>query len=355
MFRTFAASLLVVAAGTAQADGPVIDFDLKLAGSVRLLDSDFEFGDDNIKPVNNASRASVGFSAPYLGLNLFGLIEAGEKNKQMGIDALRQAYVGLNSGLGTVVVGKKASDFRLSGEALDPFYDTSITGFNGFESREGAGYGLSNLTNGFSHNTVAYASPELFGGLRLNAAVYVSGEEAPNDELDYGAGAEYATAGFGDDHQLKAGVQYLKIENPASFVVGSPARNGLLTVAGSPGVSDNYRLYGSYTAGALNLGASYESIDVAAEPEARAYYFLSGTYELTEATQLAASYGWLDFAAGSPRLSGDGYSVGVFHKLAPNLSGYAGLRQVSLDAAGRTTTAAVGLSYSIKAQAKPGR
>ena len=351
MFRSIAVSLLAIAAGTAQAAGPEINFDATLAGSVRLLDSDFEFGDDNIKPVNNASSVSVGFAAPYLGVNVFGLVQAGEKNKQMGIDALRQAYVGLSSGIGSFVVGKKASDYRLSGEALDPFYDTSVSGFNGFESREGAGYGLSNLTNGFSHNTVAYASPEILGGLRLNAAVYVSSEDAPNDELDYGAGAEYATAGFGDGHTLKAGVQYLKIENRASFVVGSPARNGLLTVAGSPGVSDSYRVYGSYTAGALNLGASYENVDVAAEPEARAYYFLSGTYDLCDKTQLAASYGWLDFAAGSPALSGDGYSVGVFHKLAPNLRGYAGLRQVALDAAGDTTTAAVGLSYSIKAKA----
>ena len=351
MFRSLAVSLLAVAAGSAQAAAPEVNFNATLAGSVRLLDSDFEFGDDNIKPVNNASSVSLGFKAPYAGVMVFGLAEAGEKNKELGIDALRQAFVGVETGIGQFLVGKKASEYRLSGEKLDPFYDTSVVGFNGREAREGASYGLSNLTNGFSHNTVGYLSPALLGGLRLNAAAYVSSEDAPNDEIDYGVGAEYALPGFADGHSLSAGVQYLKIENPASNVAGNPSRNGLVTVGGSPGVSDSYRVYGSYAAGSVVLSGSYENVDVAAEADARAYYYLSGTWALCDKTQIAASYGWLDFAAGSPALSGEGYSLGVFHELASNLKGYAAARQVSLDVPGDTATIAVGLSYSIDARA----
>lgn len=354
MLRLIGLGVFMVASSQAFAAGTEIVVSGKLAGSARYLDSDYE-GADEFKLVNNASRVSLGVQTTTGDFQWFGVVEAGEKNQKAGIDALRQLYAGVETPVGAFVVGRKASDYRLSGESLDPFYDTAIAGFNGREAREGAGYGLSNLTNGFSHTTLAYTSPALFGALRLNAAAYLSSEDEPNDQVDYAAGAEYSMPGFGADHRLDLGVQYIKIENPAAFAAGNPARNGLLTVGGSPGESDSYRAYASYATAQFTLSASYESVDVAAEPEARAYSFVSGTYALCERTQLAASYGWLDFETGSPALSGTGVSLGVFQELLPNLKGYIAARQISLDAAGDATTAAVGFTYSFSVAAHPQR
>lgn len=353
MVRSFAFTLLALSAQAAWAQSE-ISLNANLSGSVRSLDSDFENVDHDVDAVNNASSVSLGASVKQSELTWFGLVEAGQKNDKAGIESIRQFYVGVDTAFGQFVAGKKSSEYRLTGEALDPFYDTSVTGFNGREAREGASYGLSNLTNGYSRNMVAYTSPALMGGLRLNGGVFVGTKDAPNDEMDYTAGAEYSMPAFGEGHQLSAGLQYLKIENPASFAAGIPARNGLVTVAGSPGLSDNYRVHGMYTAPRFSLGASFEHIDVETESEARGYLFLSGTYSVTTATVLAASYGRLDFSAGSPALSGDGYSLGVFHKLCDNLSAYLAARQVSLDA-GDTTTAALGFTYNFTATARPSR
>lgn len=354
MLRLIGLGVLVVASSQALAAGEEIVVSGKLAGSARYLDSDYEGGDE-FKPVNNASRISLAAQTTTGDFRWFGVVEAGEKNQKAGIDALRQLYAGVDTPVGEFVVGRKASDYRLSGETLDPFYDTAIAGFNGREAREGASYGLSNLTNGYSHTTLAYATPALFGALRLNAAAYLSSEDEPNDQVDYAAGAEYSMPGFGADQRIDLGVQYLKIENPAAFAAGNPARNGLITVGGSPGESDSYRVYASYAAARFTLNASYESVDVATEPEARAYSYVSGTYALCEKTELAASYGWLDFENGSPALSGTGVSLGVFRELLPNLKGYVAARQISLDAAGDATTAAIGLAYSFSVAAHPQR
>lgn len=345
--RFLSAAMLIAASPLAQAQEIDASVSGYLAGSARYLDSDFEPLEDETKFVNNASRLSLEASLQQGDFTPFARLEVGDKNNEAGIEHVRQFYVGVETPWGQLVAGKKSSQFRLTGEALDPFYDTAVVGFNGREAKEGASYGLSNLTNGFSRNTIAYTSPVLLDGLRINGGVFVSSKDAPNDEVDSTLGAEYTLPGFGGEgHEIVAGVQYLQIENPAAFVAANPVRNGLVTVAGSPGESENYRVHARYIAPSFSLGASFEHIDVKAEPEARGYAFVSGTYAVSPTTRLAASYGNLDFSTGSPALSGEGYSLGVFHKLAERLNGYVAGRYVSLDAPGETYTAAVGLAYS---------
>lgn len=349
MQRMLAATALALVAQSAFAVETDLSFDAHLAGSVRHLDSDFEAVGDEYDTVNNASKAGLALSVKHDALHWFARVDAGEKNEKAGIESLRQLYAGVDTPLGQLLVGRKANDYRLSGERLDPFYDTSVTGFNGREAREGASFGLSNLTNGFTTNTVAYTTPSILGGLRLNAAGYFGREDAPNDETDYAAGADYVITGPDDQYLASAGVQYIKIENPASFAAGNVDRNSLLTVSGSPGKSESVRVHGSFRTPRYSVGVSFENVDVAAEPEPRHYLLVSGSYSLNASTQLAATYGKLDFEAGSPALSGDGYSLGVIHKIGMGFSGYLAARQVMLDVPGDSTTIALGLAYDFEA------
>lgn len=345
-FTPVAALLLGAVAAPAQAIEAELKLDTYLAGSLRYLESDFERAEDNWEGTNNASRVGLTGFVKNDYARLFAVYDRGLRNDKAGIEQVRQVYAGLDTAYGQLVGGKKASEYRLSGERLDPFYDTSVTGFNARAQSEGASYGLSNLTNGFSRNMIGYTTPALFGTLRINGAVFLNDKDGPNDQEDYSGGASLTVPGLAEGDGVTVGAQYLKIENPAAFIAGNPARNELLAVAGSPGVSTSYRTYGAYAGPKFSIGASYENVDVDAEPSARKYYFAAGTYALTEQVRVALSYGRLDFKTGSPALSGDGYSAGLFYKATPQVNTYVAVRQVYLDNVGDTTSVAVGMSIA---------
>jgi|GEM_PF-1405017 len=324
-----------------------------LAGSLRQLDSDFETAEDDFEGTNNASRVNLNGSVKNEYGKLFAAYERGLRNDKNGIEQVRQVYAGIDTGYGQLVGGKKASEYRLVGEQLDPFYDTSVVGFNGRAHSEGASYGLSNLTNGFSRNMVAYSTPMLFERLQLNGAGFFNDKDAPNDKTDYGFGARYSQPGLEEGAMLTAGVQYLKIENAAAFAASNLTRSEMLAVGGSPGPSASIRVYGAYTAPKYSLAVSLEQIDVDAEPEAREYFYAAATYAVAENTRMALSYGRLEFKAGSPALSGDGVSFGVFQKLGKYMNAYVAGRKVYLDGPGDTSSLAAGVSINLDAKLLP--
>ena len=352
-FTPVAALLLGAIAAPAQAIEAELKLDTYLAGSMRYLESDFERAEDNWEGTNNATRVGLAGFVKNDYARLFAVYDRGLRNDKAGIEQVRQVYGGIDTAYGQLVGGKKASEYRLTGERLDPFYDTSVTGFNGRAQSEGASYGLSNLTNGFSRNMIAYSTPVLFGSLRVNGAAFLNDKDGPNDEVDYSGGASITVPGLSEDDGATLGAQYMKIENPAAFAAGNPTRNELLAVSGSPGVSTSYRAYGAYSAPKFSVGASYENIDVDAEASARKYYFAAGTYALTDSVRLALSYGRLDFKPGSPALSGDGYSVGLFYKANPQVNTYVAVRQVYLDNVGDTTSVGVGMSIAFDVKLYP--
>lgn len=349
------AALLLSAIAPAQAAvAPELSIHGYAAGSLRYLETDFEKGEDQFEGSNNASRLSAKAGVKFDQIATWLIYERGLKNDKAGIEAERQAYLAVDTPYGQLRAGKKASEYRLSGERLDPFYDTSVTGFNGRAQSEGASYGLSNLTNGHSRNMLAYASPLLFEGLQVNGAVFKGNQDPLDNQTDVTGGASWTQAGFGGEGRaLTIGAQYLKIDNPSAFSAGNPVRNERVTVGGSPGISTSYRAFGAYTTAKFSLGASYENVDVKAEPEARRYYYLAGSYALSETLRAALSYGRLDFAAGSPALSGNGYSLGLFRKLGESTNAYIAARQVSLDASGDTTSLAAGLSVNFDIKLVP--
>ena len=351
----FAMALLALGlSGTAMAETPELTLGGYLAGSLRDLKSDFEPMEDGFEGTNNASYLNLKASYKTELFNSFAFYERGLRNDKAGIEPDRQLYLGVDGAFGRLTIGKKASAYREAGERLDPFYDTSVAGFNGRAMSEGASYGLSNLTNAFSRNGIAYRTPEILGGLQLNAGAFIGTENAPNQKVDAAAGFAYTVKDVaGEGTTLSLGSQYLKIKNGSPFVLGNSRINDRVPVGGTPGESDNVRVHGAFTTSKFSLGASFEHIDVKTEPKARGYAFVAATLALDEATRVAASYGRLEFKTGSPALSGDGFGVGLFRKLGDSVNGYIAGRRVSLDGPGKTNSVAVGLSFNFSTKLYP--
>ncbi len=319
------------------------------AASARELRGNIQTNLAQFEGIDNGSRAELRAALNFAPLRIAATYERGFRNDRAGIMPERQRNVTFDSALGKLLVGDAPSAFRVSGERLDPFFDTALSGFNGRVLGEGANYGLSNLTNSVTRNSLAYTSPELFGGLKLNAGGYLGTKDAPNDEIDRAVGIAYEFKNlFGEGNVLQLGAQGLQIENPTAFALGNSRLNRRSPVGGSPGESDNIRLHAAFATPRFSLGVSGEHIDVKAEPKARGYLFSSATVALNSNIRLAASYGRLNFKTGSPALSGDSYALGFFARLSDSTNGYIGARRTLLDNNTDATIAAIGLSMSFR-------
>lgn len=349
----------LMAAPVAQA----VETDVYLNGRIAFSGSYFDTDSGSVADIkNNASRVGLYAQASEGGLRAFVSYERGfdrynpNTGNEDSQDAVRAFFGGVSGDFGTVMLGRFRSDYRLAGERVDPFYDTSIVGFTGNTTggdsyREGANYGLSNLTNGYSDNGLVFRSQD-YAGLRFNVGLFANDNnetDPAGDKHDYAAGVSY-TAGrlLGYDNELHVELQHLDINNQASSGVPfDPAAS----VGGSPGESSNTRLSASYAHGQLfSLGLSVENVDVEGEPDPRLYSYLSGTLGLTDRTTLAAGYGYLDFEP--VRISGNGISLGVFHQLMERVNTYAAVRFVDYDetvnGTDSTTAFAVGMSYDFE-------
>lgn len=309
---------MLAAAQSAQALEP----DVNLSGTFGLSLSYFDKSNDSgiaevsdVDLENNASNFRLTAAAQDVGIRAFIAYERGAETEEFGIEQVREFFGGVSGKYGTLLYGRKATDYRLAGERLDPFYNTSMAGFNGSFASEGGGYGLSNLTNGFTSNTIAYRSPVFFG-FSGNVAAYINDDPdtGNGEETDYAAGLGYANS---DWLGLDVGVQYLSI-------------NGGV-VALSPGDSDNLRVHGSIGQKLWAVGLSFEIVDVGAEQDPRKYAFVSGSYQLLEDLRLALSYGNVKDTPDGIGFDGNGATVGAFYDLTKNLTTYAALRYVALD------------------------
>lgn len=325
-----AGALSLVAALPAQALEP----DVNLSGTFGLSLSWYQ--NDNVATdttdldvENNASNFRIAAAAQELGIRAFMAYERGASNDQLGVEDVREFFGGMSGKAGTLLYGRKSTDYKLAGARLDPFYNTSVAGFSGQFASEGGGYGLSALTNGFTSNTIAYRSP-VWGGFTANGAAYINdnNSQGAGDEADWGIGGGYAN---GDWLGLDAGLQYLDING--NVVAGAPG-----------GDSSNVRLHASIGEKLWALGLSLERVSVASEPDARQYAFVAGSYQLTEALRLATSVGAV---ADSPNFDGVGATAGAFYELTKNLTTYGAVRHVGLDNGNedKVTTAALGVKF----------
>ena len=278
---------------------------------------------------NNASNFRLTAAAQEIGLRAFMAYERGASNDQLGVEDVREFYGGVSGALGTLLYGRKSTDYKLAGARLDPFYNTSVSGPTAQFANEGGGYGLSTFTNGFTSNTIAYRTP-VWAGFSFNGAAYINdnNNQGAGDDADWGLGASYAN---GDWLGLDAGVQYLDVNG--NVVTGSPA-----------GASSSVRLHASLGEKLWAVGVSLERVDVALEPDARQYAFAAGSYQVLENLRVALSLGAV---TDSPSFDGVGGTVGAFYDLTRNLTTYAALRHVTLDNGNedKATTVAAGVKF----------
>lgn len=335
--------VLAVGLGLTAPVALALDPEVTLSGTFGLSLSSFEFDGRTLQRrdtdvENNASNFRIAAAAQDLGIRAFIAYERGASTERTNaeggtaVEDVREFFGGVSGAWGTLWYGRKASDYRVAGERLDPFFNTSVAGFNGQFASEGAGYGLSNLTNGFVSNTIGARTPEFFGFTASGAAYVNDQDTTTGDRADYAAGLGYANS---DWLNLDAGVQVLDVNSTAPVVVTAP------------GPTQAYRLHASLGANVWAAGLSYEIVDVEAEPEARHYVFVAGSYQVLESLRLAASYGGVDKTNPDTGFNGNGATLGAFYDVTRNLTAYAAGRVVKLDNAedATSTTLATGVKF----------
>lgn len=180
-------------------------------------------------------------------------------DKDLADAALRNTFVGLSGGFGTVLVGRHDTPYKLAGSA-DLFGDTiadsqgtgGIIGYGGFDTR--------------ANNTVAYVSPTVSG---FHAAVAVVPGEAAGTAAD-GLADAYSAAAIYINGPLKATLGYENYDN----IVDNNA----------------WKANVGYVLGSLKLGGTYEKQSRAAANSDATNYLVSAAFGMGNIT-LMAQYG----------------------------------------------------------------
>lgn len=348
---------LIIAAAVASVLAPAtVLADTTLYGALRLSAVGGDKGTGDIGGVkNNASR--IGLKGTYGedgGLqgffNLQGGIDVdgnGLSGTGSGGDAFssRFAFAGVKGGFGKAVAGRISTPYKMAGLKIDPFYDTSAGPLNG-----GSNYGLSGLTNGWTNNAIGYVSPKLGGAVTINVTAFLNKEEgttptgstvaslAAAETAAVTAQAAAATAfaansSAANDTALNAANIALStarsrvnnVDPDNAYNVGATySKNGLTAsvqyLTGFAGNSSNdnaVRVTGGYKTSAFSIGASFEDIDVRGANNDHTNTYVAGTYKVAPKTTLAASFGSIeDNGVGARDSAGDGFTVGVFQKVA---------------------------------------
>ena len=229
---------------------------------------------------------------------------------------------GIKGGFGKLAYGRMTNAYKKPGFKMDPFYNTAHINAAGTFNAGGATYGLSPGINGFTDNSIEYSTNKIAGLLHLNVGVYIDDTNA--DEHGTVIGGTFTTK------NLWAGVQL--------------AANG--TVATLPGIaadSDALVVFAGYKEGGLKAGLSFEQVDetVSSNKESVQYLYLTGTYGISDGTDVSVSFGTVDKGV----REGSGFHLGVFHKIAKNTKLFATIGSVSLDATGKGDASNVSIGF----------
>lgn len=282
---------------------------------------------------NNNSYYGIKGSITEGQLTAFGGYERTLDNDGAGADTTRQGYFGLKCDtFGTLQFGQFATAYMESGRKLDPFYNTTVAGIAGPGASNS--YGLSatltaeTLGSGFIDNQVAYTTPS-FGGLTVNAAVFMlEGTGSTTGDHDYALGAEYSNAG------ISVGVQALDVNNLTNF--------GVATTGSA------VRVYGGFNVAQFGVNISAEKVDGSGVGGATDYVFASGWFGVTPATRLALALGKEnnDSPGGAGGVEGDSVSLGVFHDVVKNFTGWVAARHFdATGVGGQADVITLGASY----------
>ncbi|MEW6676409.1 MAG: porin [Pseudomonadota bacterium] len=239
---------------------------------------------------------------------------------QMSIDGgtidsgLRNTFIGLAGGFGTVVLGRHDTPYKMVGSA-DLFGDTAadaqcsaggvatsqcIIGRNAFDNR--------------AANTLAYISPD-FSGFQVAAAI------VPGEEMG-GTTASNDANGLMDAYSLSATYK----NGPLNAGLGYERFDGDMASAVTTGLEDRdaWKFNIGYAFGDLKVGYTYERSDnasVATGQEQDSGHLLSAAYGMGPIT-LAAQYGrFSDDTSGFDDVKR--WTVGAIYSLSKRTNVYA--------------------------------
>lgn len=258
-------------------------------------------------------------------------------NTAFGGAGLRNTFVGVNGGFGTVLIGRHDTPYKLVGSA-DQFADTAadsqsnttgIIGRNGFDNR--------------ANGTIAYVSPD-FSGFHFAAAVI------PGEENIGGAGAaaavgnnarglmdSYSLAGIYKNGPLNVGLGYEQF--------GAKTGDAVATDKSIDALKANV----GYTFGDIKVGYTYERSDdqranTAADPQSTdTGHLLSVAYGMGPIT-LAAQYGKFDDKGNGATQAANDLSrwvVGAVYSLSKRTNVYAAYMQDSYTGANEASQNAI--------------
>jgi predicted porin len=281
-----------------------------LSMSVDYADSDNGNDDsDVVTAKSNASR--IGFKGSEDlggGLSAVWQIESeilkGTNNNGTGWNDMRNTFVGLKGGFGTVLMGRHDTPYKMGTGKLDPFADT-VGDYNAIIGATDQ-VGASSMYDLRVDQTIAYISPTFSGFHAGVAYVGLKNVEGSGDNQD-----AWSVTAIYDQGPLFASVSWEQ-------------HNG--GVAGSTGSedSDAWKVGLGYTFGNTTLNAIYESIDAASDQNTRDAWYISGVHKMGNIT-LKAAYGQAD---DSDRSWGDDdgaqfWAIGADYSLSKRTTLYA--------------------------------
>ena len=223
---------------------------------------------------------------------------------------LRNTFVGVSGGFGTVVIGRHDTPYKLATTKYNVFADTiadyAATRLDGVS-----------LITGHSRadNAIAYISPNM-GGLSFSGALVTS-----MDQLDAGKTVDaISLAGGYANGPLTVDAAWEKISdgtNPedrkawklgAGYSFGAAKIGAIYEDVSDDADRDSLYLVGSFSMGAIVLKGQYGKVDLgAADPKAWA---LGADYNLSKRTTVFAVYGNGDNDAGDDV---SGWNLGMTH------------------------------------------
>lgn len=296
--------------------------------SVNYANSDAPAAVDDTDMVTGKSNASrIGFKGSEDlggGMKALWQIEteflSGSNNNTATYGSLRNTFVGLGGGFGTVLMGRHDTPYKLATGKLDIFAD-SVGDYNAIIGAEDGSFG-SSLFDLRVDQTVAYITPTFSGFHGAIAYVSLKNNETLATDEDQSA---WSVMGMYDNGPLFASLAYEK-------------HNGMVAAA-APVDADAWKIGLGYTFGNAKIGAIYESKDeggAAATVTDHKAWWLGGQYTMGNIA-LKAAYGNRDDSdvAGAAD-GGEMWALGVDYMMSKRTKAYIAYAKTDNDAAGNT-------------------
>jgi predicted porin len=224
---------------------------------------------------------------------------------------MRNTYIGVAGGFGTVIAGKHDTPYKMSTGSLDVFGDT---------------YGDYNAVINSTHdarlnNVVAYISPDMSGfSLAVGYSSDIGSDDLPdtNANLDQDA---ISIAGMYNNGPIYASLAFQSV----SDITGVDGED-----------TDAMKLgFGYKLPTNTQLGFVYENVEIstATKTDQDAIYF-SVSHPIMADTNIKFAYGMLDESSSGANDGGDLLSIGVSKNMTKNAELYALYSQMDNDSAG---------------------